>query len=131
MLPSCSSSIPTTEIVTSPVSATALPSCSHILESIYGSLTAVNKRQHKRKAEKAEVLTSSPYEQKLQDKEKMGKKPTNKTKLQKKQEKHKTLKRGKKNVTEEWPCIVCGELYANSRAGKQWVQYVGSLMWVT
>ena len=117
-------------------------------------------RQRKRKADRAEVLTGSPFKQSLLEKMANKKKSTIRPKSparsvesgsqQKKAVKKKKMtcradkKRGRKpkesnctktathpkvrrnEPTKKVPssdsCIICGELYVNSRAGERWIQ---------
>lgn len=93
------------------------------------------KRKRTRKTERAEVLTSSPYKKTLEEKSK-----NTKVKRQRKTKKAD----GKVNQTsaetpqsekassdeaEEWPCLVCGEPFRNSRAGEKWIECTVCRLW--
>lgn len=109
-----------------------------------------------RKREVAEVLTSSPYKAKLM--ERQAKKKATEEKKKATEEKKKVAETNKKEAesrkkpkagnsktrkgkrrrqesdessdeNEEWPCLVCGELFCNSRSRETWIQCQMCLLW--
>ena len=103
-------------------------------------------RQRKRKAEKSEILTSSPYKESLLSKGQGAKKSQHKSSQKRKpsvppNSKPKNTgkrRRGRNQLIEEedddeederWPCLVCGESYKDSRPGEVWVQCVTCERW--
>ncbi|KAL8625365.1 hypothetical protein ACOMHN_044508 [Nucella lapillus] len=117
---------------------------------IINDLSPIPKMQPKRKSagrkrEVAEVLTSSPYKAKLverqakkkatEEKKKVAKekkkvaesrnKPkagNSKTKARKGKRRRQESDEESSDENEEWPCLVCGELFCNSRSRETWVQ---------
>jgi hypothetical protein len=77
-------------------------------------------RVRKRKAESAELLTSSPFKKQLEDKVALKQKKTQKKKTQKAQ---KTKRASSKNKTQEdnTPCIICSRRY-NEPPSDTWTQ---------
>lgn len=76
------------------------------------------KRARKRKTQNSEVITSSPYKKQLLDKNK-----TSKTSAKRNvSKKSKEIPSPVSSDDEEWPCLVCGEPYGNSRPSEKWVQ---------
>ncbi|XP_033114050.1 PHD finger protein ALFIN-LIKE 3-like [Anneissia japonica] len=47
----------------------------------------------------------------------------------KQQQKHLNQKEASSDEDEEWPCLVCGELFRNSRAGEKWIQCTVCQLW--
>ncbi|KAL8605212.1 hypothetical protein ACOMHN_031153 [Nucella lapillus] len=112
-----------------------------------------------RKREVAEVLTSSPYKAKLverqakkkateekkkatEEKKKVAEtnkkeaesrnKPkagNSKTKARKGKKRRQESDEESSDENEEWPCLVCGELFCNSRSRETWVQCQICLLW--
>ena len=110
-----------------------------------------------RKRETAEVLTSSPYKAKLverqamkiaaEEKKKAAKEKKTMAETNKKEAESKNkpkagnskskVRKGKRrhpesdeeSSDEEWPCLVCGELFCNSRSRETWVQCQICLLW--
>ena len=94
--------------------------------------TSMNPR--KRKAQSASILTSSPYKNQLIEQER--KKEENgkgQLKTKYKQPRNKSIRKSKMKIIlqihndsesdeEEWPCIVCGDTFAESTLGESWVQ---------
>lgn len=95
-----------------------------ILEKMCSPPKPKQKRERKRKAEKANVITSSPYKTQVIEK----KLPS----YNKKVKKHATKKKPPSPTSSdeaEWPCLVCGEPFANSRPSEKWIQCRGCKNW--
>ncbi|KAL4223621.1 hypothetical protein ACF0H5_017090 [Mactra antiquata] len=97
------------------------------------------KRSRSRKAEKATLLTSSPYKQMMLDEisAKSSSKTSNKkTKIDQKRRKV-NVKRKKRvqskqddsSDEDEWPCIICCEPYSHSRPRDVWVECQVCKLW--
>ena len=90
-----------------------------LIERISPRPKATCSRQRKRKVESAAVITSSPYKKLLQEKEQKKKSSQNKT-----SDKGKGKGKGKRKAPahddssedEEWPCLICGEPFVNSKS---------------
>ena len=95
----------------------------------------------KRKAQSASILTSSPYKNQLieqeRKKEENGKRQL---KTKSKQPRNKCIRKSKIKIIlqihndsesdeEEWHCIVCGDIFAESTPGESWVQYQSCQKW--
>ena len=96
-----------------------------ILVSICSPPKPKQKRERKRKAEKANVITSSPYKAQLLEK-KSPKIPCSKKVTKKKSKKAPTPV---SSEDEEWPCLVCAEPFANSRPLEKWIQCMSCRNW--
>lgn len=106
-----------------------------VLSQLCKPVKSLTKRKRTRKTERAEVLTSSPYKKTLEEKSKKTKvKRQRKTKTA---DGHSNKKQGKRlnqiesssDEDEEWPCLVCGELFHNSKPGENWIQCTVCLLW--
>ena len=86
---------------------------------------AKDKRVRKRKGQRAEIITSSPYKKQLIDKNNKSAVPL----------KRKTTKAKNKKASpvssdnEEWPCLVCGEAFASSMPSEKWIQCASCRKW--
>ena len=110
-------------------------------QEIVTPLKAAQARTRKRKAERATQLTSSPYKNLLEEMKQAvdGKKRrvVSKKKAENGKKRDKTQKKDKvrsakctsSGAKEEWPCLVCGEPYRNSRPGEKWVQCFDCKHW--
>lgn len=105
-----------------------------------------NPKSCQRKREKAEIITSSPFKktaeilsQKKKAQSAKKKASTSKRKNDDRKElKKQLLKRKKLRKTmledlsdsdEEWPCLICLEMYKTSRPGEEWVQCLACKKW--
>ena len=102
-------------------------------------------RTRKRKAESAAILTSSPFKKTLQEKQAAKQKKSvkvtqnreqpakgrknadvrktkGKSKKQSQRGKSKSGQDSESSDDEDWPCIVCAELWTNSRSREVWVE---------
>lgn len=94
-----------------------------ILSSLCTPPKHQQKRERKRKMEKASVITSSPYKLQL-----LEKKATKRRKIAKNSS-NKKAPSPLSSDDEEWPCLVCGEPFANSRSSEIWVQCMSCRNW--
>ena len=123
------------------------------IREMINNLSPIPKMQPKRKSarrkrEVAEVLTSSPYKAKLVERQTKKKAAEEKKEKKKRAQTNKNdaesrskskARKGKRrrpeydeessDEDEEWPCIVCGELFCNSRSRETWVQCQMCLLW--
>lgn len=97
-----------------------------LLTSLCSPPQPSEKRTRKRKAQKSEVITSSPYKKQLLDKN-----ATSKTSAKGKGKAPKKSKKIPSPVSsdEEWPCLVCGAPFGTSRPSEQWVQCTTCKKW--
>lgn len=97
-----------------------------VLREIVGPVKAVDNRKRKRKVERAQVLTSSPYKRQLEEKATASSGPK-KAKVSKKDKGKKGSLRNKDMV----PCALCGIKFCDDCSGQQWIQCqnIGCLKW--
>ena len=91
---------------------------------IHSPIPKVKRMAKKRRAEAASHLTGSPYKAMLLAK------PAKKTKPQKKPKV--TRQKNQQNDTddeEDWPCLICGESFHNSRSREKWIECVSCKKW--
>ena len=111
------------------------------LQEIVTPLKAAQARARKQKAEWATQLTSSPYTNLLEEKKQAvdgnTRRVVSKKKVENGKKRDKTQKKDKvrsanctsSDAKEEWPCLVCGEPYRNSRPVENWVQCFDCKHW--
>ena len=109
-----------------------------LIERISPKPKATCSRQRKRKVESAAVITSSPYKKLLQEKEQKKKSSQKKTSGKGKgKAKGKGKGKGKRKAPahddssedEEWPCLICGEPFVNSKSREMWIQCLQYKNW--
>ena len=90
---------------------------------LYSPKPKVKRGISKRKAEAAAHLTGSPYKAMLTNKSQ------NKTKKPTKKRKKTKCTAPEDSEEEDWPCIICGESFRNSRSREKWIQCVSCKKW--
>ena len=110
---------------------------SDFVKGLLNKVKASNCRQRKRKTEKSEILTSSPYKKILVEKEQNKKKSLSKNTKKAKPTKKKQATKIKRSESlsqsneedETWPCLVCGEPFGDSKPGEIWVKCITCKLW--
>lgn len=104
-----------------------------IIEEIYPTPTRPSNTKKARKKESSAVLTSSPYKtiliQKTTKKSKPSKGIQNDVRSKILKRPGKTSKCKNADQEQDWACIVCGEMYSNSRPKDIWVQCQACSKW--
>ncbi|KAK3891928.1 hypothetical protein Pcinc_004234 [Petrolisthes cinctipes] len=96
-----------------------------VLTNLCSPPKTAGKRARKRKAQKSEVITSSPYKKQLLEKNKS----TSVSRKKKVSKKGKKIPSPLSSDDEEWPCLVCGSSFASSRPSEKWVQCTPCKKW--
>ena len=110
---------------------------SDFVKGLLNKVKASNCRQRKRKTEKSEILTSSPYKKILVEKEQNKKKSLSKNTKKAKPTKKKQATKIKRSESlsqsdeedETWSCLVCGEPFGDSKPGEIWVKCITCKLW--
>ena len=136
--PSVNTSATTAALPSSASVCNTSASIRQLIERISPRPKATCSRQRKRKVESAAVITSSPYKKLLQEKEQKKKSSQKKTSGKGKgKAKGKGKGKGKRKAPahddssedEEWPCLICGEPFVNSKSREMWVQCLQCKNW--
>ncbi|KAK6176283.1 hypothetical protein SNE40_014594 [Patella caerulea] len=105
-----------------------------LIRSISPPPKIAEKRKRTRKSESAALLTSSPYKKSLMDKlgsfkgsskaAGKGKQPVRRPiKVKRsKSKKNKVDDNSDEDEDDEWPCLICGEPFSNSKSRETWLQ---------
>ena len=101
------------------------------MRDLLSPVKAVAKRTRKRKCERAEILTASPYKKILIEKEsakkekstvKSTRKSSGKSTRKGKQRRRKAENEDDDDEDERWPCLECGEPFGESVPGEVWIR---------
>ena len=98
-----------------------------IVISLHSPRPKINRTLPKRRAESSTHLTGSPFKRTLLEK---ASKNVKRTGNKKKREATKNPSQCQDSSEEDdWPCLICGESYNNSRSREQWIQCSGCKKW--
>ena len=132
-------SIPTTRPNIENQPSSSKSTASLLIQSISPLPKSVQKRKRSRKVEHSAIITNSPYkkmvEEKIEKSKSKGNSRSNVTKGKRpaktslKFSKKKTSKIDEVSDDEEWPCIICGEPFSNSRSREPWLQCTECKKW--
>lgn len=102
-----------------------------LLSELCKPVKSASKRKRTRKTERAQVITSSPYKNAMKEKESKKKPKTSVVvkKTVKNQNKSNEDTGEESSDNEEWPCLVCGEPFCNSRPREKWIQCALCQQW--
>ena len=102
-----------------------------LLSELCKPVKSISKCKKTRKTERAQVITLSPYKNALKEKERKKKIKTSAVvkRAVKKQNRSSRGADEDSSDNEEWPCLVCGEPFCNSRPREKWIQCVLCQQW--